>query len=419
MGVFSRTSETEVAPMKRLTAGTLFLLILGALALLATGCGQKTAKIGAVLPLTGVARTYGTPIQNGLEIALEQLRADATFEHELEWVIVDSESDPQKAKEQIEELYDGGAIAVIGGCTSAEAKEMVPVAEGYDRVLLSPSASSPDLTGVSENFYRVSPSDYLEANKMADFAARQLQIKSVVLLAEQNLEYAKGIQVLLKEQFELFGVEILDVIEYPERTTDFSGLVERAVTLNPDAVYLAAYAEGISSMILELHTAGFEGKILTTQAFADVKWIQKTGEAAEGVLLTKTVFEIDSEYAHIKTFVNAYREKFGEEPNIWAAYGYDSLRVLAEAMRGRSADSYELLKGIRGIKDFPGVIGSIQFDERGDVKIFPRVYIVKDDLGLYSFDEEFKRQQDELKKRREELQRRLEELQKEARQIGG
>lgn len=405
--------------MKRLTAGTLFLLILGALALLATGCGQKTVKIGAVLPLTGVAKSYGESIQNGLEVALEQLRADSTFDHELEWEVLDSESDPDKAKALAEQLYDGGAVAIIGGCTSAEAKAMVPVAEGVDRLLLSPSASSPDLTGVSENFYRVSPSDYLEANKMADFAARQLQIKSVVLLAEQNLEYAKGVQDLLKEQFELFEVEILDIIEYPERTTDFSGLVERAVTLQPDAVYLAAYAEGISKLIKELDAAGYEGKILTTQAFADAVWIQKTGAAAAGVLLTKTVFEIDSEYAHIKTFVNAYREKFGTEPNIWAAYGYDSLRVLAEAMRGRSADSFELLKGIRGIKDFPGVIGSIQFDERGDVKIFPRVYIIKEDLGLYSFDEEFKRQQEELKQRREELRKRLEELQREASQIGG
>ncbi len=405
--------------MKRLTAGTLSLLILCALALFATGCGDKVAKVGAVLPLTGVAKSYGTSINNGLMIALEQLRADENFAHELDWVVVDSQSDPKIAKEQLEQLFKDGAVAVIGGCTSAEAKEMVPVAEGYNRLLLSPSASSPDLTGVSENFYRVSPSDYLEANKMADFAARQLQIKSVVLFAEENLEYAKGIQVLLKEQFELFEVEILEVIEYPERTTDFSGLVERAVTLKPDGIYLAAYAEGISSMVQELSMAGYKGKILTTQAFADPQVIQSTGAAAEGVLLTKTVFEIDSEYAHIKTFVTAYREKFGADPNIWAAYGYDSLRVVAESMRGRSADAFELLKGIRAIKDFPGVVGSIQFDERGDVKIFPRVYVIKGDLGLYSFDEEFKRQQDELKQRKEELRKRLEALQREARQLGG
>ncbi|MEL7061672.1 MAG: branched-chain amino acid ABC transporter substrate-binding protein [Acidobacteriota bacterium] len=394
--------------MKR--SNWLSLAVLGLLAAVLTGCPSKEFKVGVVVPASGDAEIYGQAVQNGVELAIEQLNADAAYETPIVARFYDTGSDATTAAEKLREAYGDGAIAVIGGITSGEAREMLPVVDGGNKVLLSPSASSPELTGASRNFYRIWPSDFTAAGKMAQAAATGLGVKTMVIIAEEQ-PYAKGMQGVLAPAFENLDGEVLEVIEFPPNTTDLDALVERGVSLNPDAIYLAAYADGIGSMILALRSAGYTGKILTTSAFATSSAIARVGEAAAGVYLTQTVFQTDSDFAHVQKFVNSYQEKFGELPDIYAAHGYDALMVLAEAVNGRATLPAEVKDGLRDdINEFPGVTGSIQFDDKGDVRKFPRVYIITEDLALVDYDEMAQRKREEIRRKQEELRRRLEQL---------
>lgn len=386
---------------------TLAALVVAVMGLLASGCPDKTVKIGIVLPLTGVDQGYGTAIKKGIEIAYSELKgADRATPVLIE--IVDSESDPEVAKQRVEEQYSNGAMVVIGGVTSDEVKAVMEVVDRYDRVFLSPSASSPDLTNISRNFYRICPSDYSAANRMADFAARTLDLKTAVVIVERT--YGQGISAVFEDSFKTHSGEVLETIEVPQGTMDFGGLVERVITVKPDAVYLAAFAQATSAMIRELRKQRFGGRILTTSAFT-ASAIADVGEAAKDVVLTQIFFELDSEHAHVQKFVEGFEQKFGEMPELYAAYGYDALQVIAAAVEGRPALPSEVHKGLRdSIKEFPGVTGAIQFDEKGDVQKFPRVYVIGEDLGLYDYNQRIQRQQEELRKRREELRKKLEEL---------
>ncbi|MCP4662330.1 MAG: ABC transporter substrate-binding protein [bacterium] len=404
--------------MKRTTQITLTTLIV-CLGLLALGCPRKEVRLGAVLPVTGADQLYGESIRRGIDVAYEELLADSDYTLKIELTVVDSESDSEKAQELLEQQYRDGALAVLGGATSDEAKQMINVVDRFDRVLLSPSASAPELTGVSENFYRIFPSDFTAASKMADFAIRTLKVESVVVLAEERT-YAKGIQAVFKSAYEDHGGEVLEVIEVPRHTSDLGGLVEHVMTLEPDAVYLAAYATGVGAMIQELRRLNYEGRILTTSAFATPAAIAEVGHDAEGVLLTQTVFDPDSEHAHVQKFVQAYEAKYEEEPNIFAAHGYDAMKVLAAAIEGRPLLPGEVRDGLRdAIQDFPGVTGSIRFNEKGDVVKFPRVYVIGEDLGLYDYTERVRQSMEDIRRRREELRRRLDQLHQEASEMGG
>jgi len=387
------------------------VLLLAGVAIL-LGCPSGDAvKIGAVLPLTGEWSIYGQPIKNGVELAYKELTEQGDFPHQVELSVVDSASDPETAKDALAELYGGGAVAVIGGATSSEALQMVAVADRYDRVLLSPSASNPELTGISKNFYRVFLSDAREGTTMASFAFGKLGIKSAVILAKEE-EYAKGIQVVFANEFERQGGEVLDLIEFPA-TSDVSGLVERVMTLAPEAVYIAAYAPDIARLLTALRGQGYEKYIFTTSAFAAPAVIEQQGENAEGVFLTQTVFEPDSEEEKIQNFVTTYRETYGIPPDLYAAHGYDAMMVLAEALRTSGTIPSDFWKGITSIREFAGVTGMIQFDERGDVQKFPRVYVVEDG-NLIDYEAE-------VEKRRRELLERLRELERRQRQkaLGG
>ncbi len=391
-------------------------LALGCLGLLVSGCPQKAIKVGVVLPLSGENDTYGQAIRKGVELAYADIQADPDANVSLELAVVDTESDPEKATNLLEQQFSSGALIAIGGVTSVEAQAMVTAADKAELILLSPSASSPGLTGISRNFYRIFPSDFAAATKMAQFASQELKMNRVVVITEVQ-SYAKGIHGVFQPAFEGYGGEVVEVIEVPPGTSDLSGLMDRVLTLKPEAVYLAGFEQGIGSMIQELRRLKYQGRILTTSAFALPSAIARVGQDAAGVILTQSVFDLDSDFAHVHKFVKGYEEKYGESPDIYAAHGYDAMKVVATALAGRPALPGEVIKGLRDIKEFPGVTGSIQFDEKGDVRKFPRLYIIGEDQLLYDYNERVRKQQDEIRRRRQALMEKLEKIQKQAKEM--
>ncbi len=363
------------------------------------------AEFGAVLPLTGSAAVYGSAIRRGIELAHEQVQNDPEAPRiVLLWA--DSGSVPERGAKELDRVYGEGAIAAIGGVTSAEALAMVPIADEQNQILLSPSASLPQLTGISSNFFRIFPSDFSEGTVMAKFAVDTYRVKSAVILAKEET-YAKGIQEVFRDEFQRKGGQIVEIIEFPANTSDFAALVDRVNTLKPEAVYLAAYADEIRAIIRELRRQKFSGNILTTSSFAAAETIAKTGADAEGVLFTQTALELEGDTPlQIKSFVAAYRAKFGSDPDLYAAHGYDAYQVLVEALRQGGTSASSFWKGMRNIREYPGVTGTFQFDEKGDVQKFPHVYRVKDGKAL---DYELERQR-QLKEARDRLQKIQEEI---------
>lgn len=407
--------EKRTSSLARLTHG----LVVALLAVATLGCPSDKVEIGAVVPQTGAYASYGVAVKQGIELALAEIAADPDYPIELTVRFADTGSDPAKAAALLAEMYDDGLPLVIGGIVSGEAIEMTnTVLNRYDRVLVSPTASSPDLTGASPNFFRIYPSDFLEANKMALFAQQTLKLDKIAIMAEEQT-YATGIQTVFAQEFARLGGEVLEPQLYPPHTDDLSGIAEHIVTLDAPAVYVAGYDAGIAKAIRALKAAGYEGKILTTAAFATPNAIELAGDDAKGVLLTKVVFEVDSEFAHVRKFVDGYEQRFGEKPDLFAAHGYDATKLVAEAIKGRAMLTGEIVKGLRAIGDFPGVTGGIQFDERGDVKKFPRVYLVYRDLTLLDYDEHATKVREEFERRKRELQEKLRQIQQKAEDIGG
>lgn len=389
----SRTRKTAVA--------------LAAAAALAAGgvtsCGGGgDVKIGAVLPLSGQFALYGTPIKQGIELAYAEYQEDPEAPYPIDLEIVDSESDPERAKELLQRLYRDGAVAAIGGVTTSEAMAMVPVADEADNVLLSPSASNPALTGISRNFFRIFPSDFREGNKMGNFAAEGLGIDRVVILAAES-PYARGVQDVFQNEFQRYGGEVTEVIEYPPGGTDFTGLVQRALQLEPVGVYVADYAQNTTKIIRELRRQDFDGKILTTSAYSAAETLAGAGEEAEGVILTQVAMMPDR--PETTRFLEGYREMYDTPADIWAAHGYDAFRVLAQALVEGGRSPSDVWRGMRSIRELRGPSGLIQFDEKGDVSKFPRVYVVEDG-GLVDYEEAVDEKRQEILRRIEQLNRR-------------
>lgn len=386
------------------------LVLLGALCLLpAVGCGPEvpTVTITAVAPLTGEAAVYGQEIANGIQLRHERLMAgeeDIGYNVVLE--IVDSESDAAQAAALLDTAFDT-SLAAIGGVTSDEALAMIPVVEEADRVLLSPSASSPKLSGVSEFFYRLYPSAEIEASTMATFLRDRLQVTRLVLVV-QDTAFGTSLADAIEA---VWGTQLAGRVVFTA-SSDQNAMVDEALGYEADAIYVAASGSALAEAMQALRLGGYNEAhdyLATSSSLAIESVLQEAGPAANNSFMTAPLYEPESPEEPVASFVAAYQEKHGSLPSYYAGLGYDALWVYLEALSEVEAIAVpsDFLKGMRAVRELQGVTGNIQFRETGDVQKFTRIYQIVGGEPV-DFEKYQKQRRDELMKQMQETMREIE-----------
>lgn len=363
--------------MRHVTTASALLLLLGLLPVV-QGCGNDgPPRVAVLLPLSGSSATYGEPVQRGVLLARDKLRTDhenGLYPYDLQVDVYDTEGDPDRAAKLLEDLYGQGVAAAIGGVTDPEAAAMAKVAEEAERVLISPTASRPDLPS-SRHFFRVFLTADREATKMASFSALELGLRKAVIL-ESESPTATAAADAFEEELERNRGEIVARLSVPETGEIPESLIADAVGAGAEALYVAEFTARGEELVQALDREGFRGVLLTTSALTAPELLASSKEAADGALVTQAMFDPDSANPKVEVFLDAYRERWDGEPDLFAAHGYDALQILARAVMTEEARGPHIWKGVRGLSEYRGVTGFLQFDEQGRAGKFPRVYVV-------------------------------------------
>ncbi len=390
---------------------TRILALLAALCLLpAIGCGPEvpTVTITAIAPLTGEAQVYGKEIANGIQLRHEQLEAgDEEIGYNVVLEIIDSEGDPGRAATLLETAFTS-SLAAIGGVTSGEALAMIPVVNEADRVLLSPSASSPELSGVSEFFYRLYPSAEIEASTMATFMRDRLKVERLVVVA-QDTAFGASLADAIES---VWGTQLAGRVVFTA-ASDQNAMVDEALGYDADAIYVAASGSALAEAMQALRLGGFSEPhdyLAASSSLAIESVLAEAGPAANNSVLTAPPYDTESPEEPVASFVAAYQEKHGALPSYYAALGYDALWVYIEALSEVDAIAVpsDFLKGMRAVRELQGVTGNIQFRETGDVQKFTRIYQVVDGK-LVDFEKYQKERREELLRQMQETMRQIEQ----------
>ena len=141
---------------------------------------EGAVKIGLIGPLTGAAAIYGNAVANGAQIAVDELNAKGGLQFELN--AQDDEHDPEKSINAYNNLLDWGAQMVLG-CVTTNPCIAVGAQAYEDRVfMLTPSASSVDVTADKDNVYQVCFTDPAQGTASAEYiAALKLANKVAVI----------------------------------------------------------------------------------------------------------------------------------------------------------------------------------------------------------------------------------------------
>jgi len=331
--------------------------------------GQKEIAIGAVMPLTGDAAKYGESAKNAIELALSELNTAGGIDGATVRVIYeDSEAVPQKGVSAFQKLVTLDHVpAVIGGIASSVTLAMAPIANRSEVVILSPTSSNPQITDAGDYVFRNCASDVFEGQVMAEAAHAKLGISTAAILRINN-DYGVGIANVFRERFTAAGGKILAEEVFQQGDTNLRAQVTKLGALDPkpDAIYLVGHKE-LGQALKQCAELGVKAKFLSTVMFEDPEILQVAGAAAEGVIYSARAYDPESKDPAIQAFVKSYRARYESTPDIFAALAYDSMRILALAMKTGGTSAAGIKDALYKIKDFPGACGSTSFDDNGDV----------------------------------------------------
>ena len=198
----------------------LVLIIITALILFQTKDKTDQIVIGAVLPLSGEVASYGNDSKEGIDLALEIANKNQDKFH---FVVKyqDSQGDPKTAVTSLQQLLtDGDIKAFIGENISSSTLAMVPIIDRKGIILISPSASTPKLTGASKYFFRVFPSDVAEGSFVANKIDEQHPNGKVCIMYFNN-DYGLGLTNVFKDEATNIGLNVSAVFAYAQDATNF------------------------------------------------------------------------------------------------------------------------------------------------------------------------------------------------------
>ena len=348
----------------------------------------ETLKLGGIGPTTGPAAIYGTNVQNGMEIAVDEINAaggDIQFELKFE----DDTHDAETSVNAYNSLKDWGMQILGGTVTTVPCLAVAAEAVNDNMFVMTPSASSADVIATGDNVFQVCFTDPNQGTASAQYIAQKQLGTKIGVIYNSSDAYSTGINTNFLAEAEKQGLEVVANEAFTDdNSTDLTTQVQTCKDAGADLIFLPIYYTPASQILKAADDMGYDVKFFGCDGLDGLLTVEGFDTSlAEGVMLLTPFVATATDDATVK-FVEAYKEKTGGEiPNQFAADAYDVVNVLAKACAeaGVTADMSvsdicEALKATITSPDFSydGVTGQgMTWDASGAVSKQPRGMVIE------------------------------------------
>ncbi len=330
-----------------------------ALVFLTSAVQAQAVKVGVQLPLTGERADVGKLMQNALQMALDKVNAGAKGP-KLELVWSDDASTADGSVKALDKLvHDPQVIAIAGEINSPLVLASAPIVD-KEAVPYLTGGSSPRTTAASKWIFRAGASDTVLAGFIAQFIVDDLKAKDVAILHDKtgvHNQRAGFVADTLKEK----GIVASVNATWSPGDKDFAAQIGQVKASNAKVlVALGETAEG-GAFLKQVKSSGLQVQVIGHRDFGVKPVLDEAGAAAEGTL-------IFTEYAPAlmspatQTWAADYKKRFGADANVIAAQYYDSLLMIAEAIKAGGSTRAGVKTGLEGLKAFKGIMADYTFD---------------------------------------------------------
>jgi branched-chain amino acid transport system substrate-binding protein len=348
-----------------------------ALALSAACGGEKPpdaqggVKIGFFGALTGPTATFAISGKNGALLAADEInRAGGVLGRPIAVISEDDRGEAAEAASVVSKLITRDhVVAIIGENASSRSLAAAPIAQSYSIPMVSPSSTNVEVTKKGDYIFRVCFIDSYQGKVLATFARRNLKAKTAAILIDSRSDYSVGLAEAFRQSFTALGGTILAEPKYTEGDSDFSAQLTALAPQNPDVLFIPGYYTDAGLIARQARSLGIKATLLGADGWDSPKLVEIGGEAMEGACLSNH-YSVDDPAPAVRKFVDAYKAKYGAEPDSIAATSYDAMRLIADAItRAGSTEGKRIRDALAATKDFPGVTGTISMDaDRNPIK---------------------------------------------------
>jgi branched-chain amino acid transport system substrate-binding protein len=356
----------------------LLMTALLVLSMLLSGCRSQTAtntiKIGSVHPLTGSMAYEGQAMVNAQKIAIDKINGEGGINGRmLELVAKDSLGTSSGAANAALKLTNSGVVALTGTYTSSSAQVVSRTAEKTRIPLVITVASSDNLLSNGYRYtFRVQPSvSVFSQNFLKYLSYFKTEDMETVAFIYENSNYGSGISEYITDHIDETGLRIVGMLSYPATTSTMSSEVTKLAALDPDLLVPIGYYSDQNLFMKEVLERGIQFKKIVgcaNGAFSDAKFLRTYGTQVDGIYDINYRYNPNSEDAQY--MLETYREVYGEDIPVHAIYGYESIMVVADALKRckNPDDPEELRDAIAASEIYEHVLpqGVIKFDEKGE-----------------------------------------------------
>ncbi|MFE7062064.1 ABC transporter substrate-binding protein [Sutcliffiella sp. NPDC057660] len=337
-----------------------------------TGGEEKDVyKIGAIYSKTGDGSPLGEPEWNATKLLEKQINDDGGINGTpIEIILVDDESTPEKAMEQMNRLInDEKVLAVLGSTTSGASLSMKGIAMDNEVPMVSAGAAVGIISPVEESkwVFKTPHSDAHAAERVYMYL-QEAGLKEVAILADSNAFGASGVEQLEALTSE-YDIEIVANESYNTDDADMKTQLTKINSSSAKALIVWGTNPGPAIIAKNMKELGMDIPYIGSHGIANQSFINLAGDAAEGVLIPtgKLLFptqipEDDVQYEVISSFYDSYTAEYDAEPTNFGSYGYDNLMLVVEALKSGATDRESIRDYLENkVKDYVGATGIFTF----------------------------------------------------------
>lgn len=337
-----------------------------------SSCTKKTNEneilLGSYSSNTGATGAFGVLQKQGIEMAVEEINAKGGINgKKIKMINYDNKSENDETLAVVNRLVSqDNVLAIIGETTSGKSKIGAQIAQANKIVMLSPSATNPDVTKVGNYIFRACFIDPFQGLVMAKFTTEHLKFKKAAILRDVKSDYSVGLSDVFATEFKKMGGEILGDVSYQEGDIDFKSQLTAIKSKKPDVIFVPGYYNEVALIAKQLKELGMSQILLGGDGWSSPKLYEIAKEAMNGHYFSNH-YTTESTDPKTIEFVKNYKAKHNEDPDVMAALGYDAVYMMAEAIKNTKEITRETIREeLSKIKDFNGVTGKSSMNENRD-----------------------------------------------------
>ena len=349
-----------------------------------------TLIIGGIGPITGAAASYGTAVQNGAQLAIDEINAAGGVNGmKLSLDFQDDEHNPEKAIQAYNLLKDKGMKLLMGTVTSAPCTAVAELTAADNMFQITPSGSAVECAA-NPNVFRVCYSDPAQGTASAKYIGEHKLASKVAVIYDSSDVYSSGIYEKFAQEAPNQGLEVVDAEAFTaDSNKDFSTQLQKAKESGAELVFLPIYYTEASLILQQANTMGYAPQFFGCDGMDGILQVENFDvKLAEGLMLL-TPFAADATDDLTVNFVKSYEEAYGETPIQFAADAYDAVYIIKAAMEEANvtpdmsaSDICDAMEGVMTQIKVDGLTGSnMSWTEDGEPEKDPKAVQVVD--GAY------------------------------------